>query len=279
MRSTTKERAADGETAKGVGGDAIVKERSGVQSLERAFAILEEVAHHRDGIGLAELSKRVSLHNSTTFHLVKTMVGLGYIRQSKETKRYRVGHMLFSLAAGSLDEVELVNLGTPVLEQLARSTGESSHLAIRAGDDIVVVAKTAGTGAFQLADRAGVVRPAHCTALGKILLSALSDEQLERWLSARELRGFTAKTITDPERLRSELRKVHADGVAYDDGEFDPEVRCIAVPVCDFTGQVVAAVGISGPVWKMSIQMLQELAGRVREAGQRLSSELGVAKR
>src|SRR5262245_7447229 len=95
-------------------------QRVGVQSLGRAFAILEEVARRRDGIGLAELSKRVGLHNSTTFHLVRTMVALGYIRQEKDSKRYRVGRPLFVLAAGALDEIEMVSLATPILEDLAR---------------------------------------------------------------------------------------------------------------------------------------------------------------
>ena len=85
-----------------------------MQSLGRAFAILEEIARHREGIGLAELSKLVGLHNSTTFHLAKTMVSLGYIRQERDSKRYRVGRPLFALAASALDEIEMVNLATPI---------------------------------------------------------------------------------------------------------------------------------------------------------------------
>ena len=100
--------------------DAEDRQRVGVQSLGRAFAILEEVARHREGIGLADLSKRVGLHNSTTFHLAKTMVSLGYIRQEKDSKRYRVGRPLFALAASALDEIEMVSLATPVLEELSR---------------------------------------------------------------------------------------------------------------------------------------------------------------
>jgi len=97
----------------------------------RAFSILEEVARHREGIGLAELSKLVGLHNSTTFHLAKTMVSLGYMRQERDSKRYRVGRPLFALAASALDEIEMVNLATPVLEDLSRETGESGHFAVR----------------------------------------------------------------------------------------------------------------------------------------------------
>ena len=147
--------------------------RGGVQSLARAFSILEEVARSRDGISLAELSRKVGLHNSTTFHLVKTMVSLGYIRQIKDDKRYRIGRPLFALAANALDEIEMVSLAMPVLEDLSRDTGESGHFAVPMGDSVVVVARTAGPGAFQLIERVGVVRPAHCTALGKVILAAL----------------------------------------------------------------------------------------------------------
>ena len=103
---------------KNIDDDAENYQRGGVQSLGRAFAILEEVARNREGIGLAELSKRVGLHNSTTFHLVKTIVSLGYIRQDRGTKRYRVGRPLFALAASSLDEIEMISLARPILEDL-----------------------------------------------------------------------------------------------------------------------------------------------------------------
>ena len=177
--------------------DADDRQRVGVQSLGRAFAILEEVARHREGIGLADLSKLVGLHNSTTFHLAKTMVSLGYIRQEKDSKRYRVGRPLFALAASALDEIEMVNVATPVLEDLSRETGESSHFAVRMGDAVVVIARTSGPGAFQLTDRVGVVRPAHCTALGKIILASLRPDQLKRFLERVDLKPSTEKSITD----------------------------------------------------------------------------------
>ncbi len=253
------------------------RERGGIQSLERAFALLEEIAESRDGISLAELSKRVGLHNSTTFHLVKTMVSLGYVEQLRQSKRYRVGRRLFTLAAGALNEIELVGLATPALERLTRETGECSHFAVRSGDNIVVLARTAGSGIFQMADRIGVVRPAHCTALGKVLLAALSPEQLERYLRAHPLERFTAKTIVEHEPLLREIDGVRRDGIAFDDGEFDAEARCVAVAVRDFTGKVAGAIGISGPIWRLSIQALHEKAQQVRLAAAGLSQELGFA--
>jgi DNA-binding IclR family transcriptional regulator len=256
--------------------DAEDKQRGGIQSLGRAFAILEEVARHREGIGLADLSKRVGLHNSTAFHLVKTMVSLGYIRQEKDTKRYRVGRPLFALAASSLDEIEMVNVATPVLEDLARDTGESSHFAVRMGDAVTVIARTSGPGAFQLTDRVGVVRPAHCTALGKIILAALRPDQLQRFLERVELTPSTEKSITEVALLKREIEEIRRSGIAFDDGEFNLEVRCVAVPVRDFTGQIIGALGISGPVWRLSIQALQSRAKMLQGAADRLSADFGA---
>ena len=251
------------------------RQRSGVQSLARAFGIMEEVARSRDGISLAELSKRVGLHNSTTFHLVKTLVSLGYIRQIKDTKRYRIGRPLFALAASALDEIEMVSLAMPVLEDLSRETGEGGHFAVRMGNSVVVIARTAAPGAFQLAERVGVVRPAHCTALGKVILAALRDDQLDRFLARVELTPVTPRSITEPRALKKDIDGVRRSGIAFDDGEFNPEVRCVGVPVKDFTGQVIGAIGISGPIWRLSIQALQSRAVTVQAAAKRLSAEFG----
>jgi IclR family transcriptional regulator, KDG regulon repressor len=256
--------------------DAEDRARSGVQSLGRAFAILEEVARHREGIGLAELSKLVGLHNSTTFHLAKTMVSLGYMRQERDSKRYRVGRPLFALAASALDEIEMVNFATPVLEDLSRESGESGHFAVRMGDSVVVIARTSGAGAFQLTDRVGVVRPAHCTALGKIILASLRPDQLKRFLERVELKPSTKKSITDSSALLREITEIRRDAIAFDDGEFNAEVRCVAVPVYNFTGEVIGALGISGPIWRMTDQVLQSRAKLVQAAAKRLSAEFGA---
>jgi DNA-binding IclR family transcriptional regulator len=260
----------------GAGHTAEPGQRAGVQSLGRAFGILEEVARHREGIGLADLSKRVGLHNSTTFHLAKTLVALGYIRQEADTKRYRIGRPLFALAASALDEIEMVRLATPILEELSAKTGESGHFAVRMADAIVVIARTSGPGAFQLAERVGVVRPAHCTALGKVMLAALRPEQLERFLARTDLKPSTARSITEIPVLVREIEEVRRTGVAFDDGEFNPEVRCVAVPVRDFTGQVIGAIGISGPIWRLSMHALKARAKVLQAAADQLSRDFGA---
>jgi DNA-binding IclR family transcriptional regulator len=261
--------------ARGIDAGAPEGQRGGVQSLGRAFGIMEEIARHRDGIGLAELSKRVGLHNSTTFHLVKTMVSLGYVRQLKDTKRYRIGRPLFALAASALDEVEMTSLATPVLETLSRETGEGTQFAVRSGDAVVILARSSGQGAFQLSDRVGGIRPAHCTALGKVMLASLTPEQFERFLSRAELKANTPKSIVKVSELRREIEAVRGAGMAMDNGEFDVELRCVALPVCDFSAQVIGAIGLSGPVWRLSDAVLEKHVRAARVAAERLSAEFG----
>lgn len=251
------------------------RERGGIQSLERAFAILEEVARNREGINLADLSKAVGLHNSTTFHLVKTMAQLGYVGQVRDSKRYRIGSKLFTLAAGALEENSFLALATPVLETLTGETGEAAHFAIRSGNEIVVIARTAGSGMLQMVDRGGGQRPAHATALGKVLLAPLNDAQIRQFLGPQPLRKFTPKTIVDRDALLREIEETRRKGIAYDDGEFDAEIRCVAVPVHDFAGRVAGAVGISGAVWRLSLQSLQDKSQQVREAAKAISAQLG----
>lgn len=251
------------------------RERGGIQSLERAFGILEEVARWNEGISLAELSKRVGLHNSTAFHLIKTMVALGYVEQVEDTKRYRIGTRLFVLASGAVNDVELTTVATPFLARLTEKTGETSHFAVRSGSDIYVLARMAGASLFQMTDRIGSVRPAHATAIGKVLLAAIPKEHLASVVGQLKLDAYTEKTIVERERLLREIDIVSEKAVAFDDGEFDTEVRCVATPVRDFTNQVVGAIGISGPIWRLTLQALEEKAGYVRLVAAEMSRELG----
>lgn len=270
MNSTPRIKSA----APNAAGKERVTERSGVQSVARAFAILREIARSREGISLAELSKKVQLHNSTTFHLVRTMTALGYIRQTKSNKQYCIGTELFGLAAGAVDEIELTRLASPILEELAAQTGECAHLAVLLDDNIVTLARAAAAGALQVADNIGIVRPVHATALGKVLLSQMESAPLQALLHRHELQRFTPKTIVEPELLMQEIEQARQTGIAYDEREYDSEMRCTAAGVLDSAGNVVAAIGISGPIWRLPIQSLHEKSLQVKKAAEQLSTLL-----
>lgn len=236
---------------------------------------MDAVAARADGIGLAEISTRLGLHNSTAFHLIKTLEKLDVVVQDPDTKRYRIGSHLFSLAAAALNENTMLAAATPILERLSRDTGEAAHLAVREQHEIVVIALTAATGLLQLSGRTGATRPPHATAIGKILLAAVPPEDLPVLLDRMALPVFTSNTITDREALRREIDRVRVEGIAYDNGELDEDVRCAALPVRDFSGRCVAAIGISGPIWKLTQNRMKKKVARLREAAAELECELG----
>jgi len=247
----------------------------GVQSLHRAVAILQAVAGARPGIGLAELSKELGLHSSTTFHLAKTLVTLGLMRQDPESKRYRIGPRLFSLASGALDELELLNIAVPYLTSLAQQTGENSHIAVKSGNEVVIIGKCDGTASIRLAERVGSARPAHATAIGKMLLSAVPAPELDRLLASLPLPLITPKTIVDSEKLKAVIREAGENGIAFDDGEFDTDVRCLAAPVFDFRNRMIAAIGISAPIWRFGLGRIGEVTELVQSSARDLSRQLG----
>jgi IclR family acetate operon transcriptional repressor len=257
----------------------MARESGGIQSIERAVAILDIVADHPEGISLAQLSSQLGLNNTTAFHLLKTLLKLGIVAQDTRTKHYHVGSRLFMLAAGALNETTLLALATPVLERLSRDSGEVAHLAVRSHHEIVVIARTAATGLLQLSGRTGATRPAHATAIGKVLLAEMPPADLEHLLDTLPLPALTAKTITDRDGLLRELDQVRKQQVAYDNGELDQDVKCVAMPVYDFAGRCSAALGISGPVWRMNARLLPKKTQQLHSAAAELSAQLGFNDR
>jgi len=255
---------------------AAKKRAGGIQSIRRACELLETVARSSGGIGLADLSRTLGLHTSTTFHIAKTLLMLGYLRQMESSKHYQIGSPLFALASAALDEVELIRAARPVLADMANATGETSYFGIMSGEKLVVLAKHDGSGAIRIHDRLGNVRPLHCTALGKVMLAAFDTQQFESYLQSANLTIFTGKTIRTVEQLRKEIAEVRSCGIAFDDGEVSEELRCAAVPVHDFTDRVIGCLGISGPGWRLSIQALHKNTKTLQNAAERLSAELGA---
>lgn len=246
-----------------------------IQSLDRAFSVLEEVARHRDGITLSELSRTLGLHTSTLYHVTRTLVSLGYLRTGPDDKRYRMGRGIFQLASACLDEAEMCATATPFLEKLAEATGEATHFAIWERRKALILVRHAGSNALQINERAGTLRPVYCTAIGKALLSGLEPEAYEDCTRDIDFGPFTASTLKDAQELRLQVEKARRDGIAFDDCEFNAEVRCMAATVRDFSGRVIGAIGFSGPVWRMSLSDMAEYTSVIRSIAAELSEQFG----
>ena len=246
-----------------------------LQSLERAFAVLEEVARHRDGITLSELSRALGLHTSTLYHLTRTLVSLGYLRTGADDKRYRVGRGVFQLASACLDEAEICATAQVYLAKLAEATGEATHFAIWERRKALILTRHAGPNALQITERAGTLRPVYCTAIGKALLTGLSPTAYEEYTRDIVFEARTPSTLKGHAELRLQVDKARRDGIAFDDCEYNPEVRCMAATVRNYTGQVMGAIGFSGPVWRMSLTDMAEYTAVTRSLAAELSEEFG----
>ncbi len=246
-----------------------------IQSLERGLRILEFVGRRGPGVSMAEIARDAGLHTSTAFHLLRTLVLLGYVIQDDVTRQYRLGPRLLQVAAAAWGEAQLGEAAAPFLAEMARETGESSHLAVFDRGEAVMLQKVDGDAPVRLAERVGYPRPAYCTAIGKVLLAWLDEHERAAYLAQTRLEPRTPKTITAAGALEAELARVREQGDAFDDEEYTQGIRCIAAPVRNFTGRIVAAVGLSGPVWRISLDRVGALTEVVRATAARLSAHLG----
>jgi DNA-binding IclR family transcriptional regulator len=245
-----------------------------IQSLERAFAVLEETARHKNGISLSDLSRKLNLHTSTLYHLTKTLTSLGYLGMG-DNKRYRVGRSIYQLASKCFDDIDLTATCQPFLERLAFETGESSHFAVWEKKNVFLMSRVSGTNSLQLNEGAGTMRPVHCTAIGKVLLTGFPPEEFEAILHDIEFEQFTANTLTSPEELRAQVEKARIEGVAFDDCEYNAEVRCMAAPVFNFNRKIIGAIGFSGPIWRTSLADMAKYIPVTKSIARDLSIELG----
>lgn len=272
--------AASGRTASGPSGlrDAAT-EAGEVQSIVRALTLLEALADQHSDIGIAELSRRVGLHVSTTHRILGTLVNRGYARQSPENGRYGLGAKAFHIAESYLGQLDLRRLVRPVLERLSRETGETANLVILDGREALYLDKVESPQSLRIFSRIGRRAPLYCTAVGKVLLAYRTEEEVDSLLGRHPLEPLTRATITSRRQVQQELEKVQEQGFALDMEECEQGASCIAVPVRNSRGEPVAAIGVSGPSIRMDAQRIQDLVPVVVRFGAEVSEQLGFHDR
>ena len=232
---------------------------NGVQSLGRAFDVLELMAAADGEIALSRLAEESGLPGPTIHRIVRTLVDRGYVLQ-KPSRRYMLGPRLIGLGTGARAAVEA--WATPQLQALAEETGETANLAMLDLDRVVYVAQVPSTRhTMRMFTEVGRRVYAHCTGVGKALLAGLAEDDVRRLLDAAGMPATTAHTITDVERLLEELATIRERGYAVDDGEQELGVRCVAVAVTHST-----AVSVSGPASRVTRKSVPALAEVLRAA-------------
>lgn len=242
--------------------------------LERALSILDRFAE-RDEWPFMELCQAVGLHKSTVFRIISTLEAAAYLEKRPATGRYRPGPKLGRLEAMLLRTQPLRWAALPPLQDLARRTGETAHIGVLYQGEAVTVEIVEGTHSVRMHSSVGRRAPAHASALGKAILAYVSEAERDELIDRFGLPALTARTITDPARLRKHLRDVRRRGFAVDDEELEAGLRCIAVPLLDAAGRPRAAMSISGPASRLAASRDEERVRVLHQMARRTAAMLG----
>ena len=241
----------------------------GVQSIERAFAVLELVAANGGSMTLSSMARGSRLPPATLHRLAATLVDLGYLRQ-EASRRYGLGPRLALLADSSW--TRLSSIALPHLSHLVDVIGETANLAMLDGDQVAYVAQAPGRHAMRMFTEVGRRVSPHCTAVGKAMLATSDDDAVRALLARTGLPRQTPRTLTDPEDYLAELGRVRRRGYAVDEGEQEVGVRCVAVVVPGSTLRL--ALSVSGPAPRMTDEVLADAVPVLQQAARSLGADL-----
>ena len=245
-----------------------------LSSVATAIHLLKAFSEDEVQIGISALARRLSLAKSTVHRLATTLVAEGLLEQDRDSGKYHLGVALFRLGALVRQRMDVSNEARPYLYELREKINESIHLAILDGDEIMYVYNLEGTHAIRVRSDIGVRKPIHCTAEGQAILAFQPSATIERVIAAG-LAPRTPKTITSPEKFIKALGAVRQRGCAIEDEESEPGMVCVAAPIRDDSGAVVAAVGIAGPATRLTRKSIASVTPSVIAAAEQVSARLG----
>jgi IclR family transcriptional regulator, acetate operon repressor len=242
----------------------------GVQSLDRAFAILEAMADAGGMIGLSQLAERANLPLATIHRLVRTLVDLGYVRQ-EPSRQYSLGPRLMRLADTSAKRIGA--WAKPAMTAAVEILGESVNLAVLDGDEIVYVAQVQPSANFmRMFTEVGRRTLPHATAVGKAILAERPDSEVVALLDRTGMPRYTERTLTSSQQFLAELADVRTRRYALDEGEQELGVRCMAVAVPDAPQPM--ALSVSGPLTRMSDDVVERAAPVLHDTATEIGAEL-----
>lgn len=245
-----------------------------VKVIHKAAAVIDCFAQKRDW-SLTELTESLGWHTATLHRILSTLESIGYLQQDPLTRRYRLGLKLMNLGARVMDELDLPKLARPLMQELSSRCGETVYLAALQGCEVLYLEVAQAERPVRITAATGERRPAHSAGTGKVLLAHAPPDVVAACVS-RRLERFTPRTLVVPEELEREFASIRARGYATSYQEHDDDVSSVAAPVRDATGNVTAALSISGPAFRLPPEALHELAPTLLDTARRLSTALGA---
>jgi len=248
---------------------------SAVQSIDRAFHIIEMLADQPDGLGLTELAKRVELHKSTAHRLLLALIHHGYIEQDPISSVYRLSLKMYEIGSKIIDDLALNEVARPLLTALKESVNEVVHLVIRDDIEIMYIDKVEADNKIRMHSRIGARSPLYCTSAGKAMMAFMPEQEIASIWQRSPIQKLTIHTITDLEKMKEELCQIRQRGYAIDDEENELGIRCVGAPIFNYRDEVIAAISISGPTLRVTPERVAAFGEAVMATGRLISRKIG----
>jgi IclR family transcriptional regulator, KDG regulon repressor len=247
-----------------------------VKSLVKALRILNALGDRPGGLGITDLSGMLKAPKSTVHRLMATLEAVGYVVFDISTSKYVLGSRVARLGEQLNQQSPLLSFGVAALEQLTRECGEASHLAILEGTEVVFISREESKEPMRVSFGTGHRAPAHCTALGKIFLAGLSDGEIQTlYKGKKRLPRLTPRTKARLEEVIAEMGAVRREGIAYDNEEYMPGLRCMAAAIRDYSTRIVAAMSLSMFKHRMTAERKRFFKQALLRASAELAEKLG----
>jgi IclR family acetate operon transcriptional repressor len=245
-----------------------------IVAVERALILLRYITDNEDGLSIREASRNFGYNPATVQKIVNAFKAQGYVVQDEITDRYHLGPEAVQLGLTALSRLDVRRAARPYLEELSRDSGETVFLAIARGNCVVYVDKVVSDQPIRMDAPVGADRPYNCTAVGKVLLAGMTSEEIEGLYDDGAFEKRTQNSILDADEMHIEVEKVREQGWARDREEFDYGASCVAAPIYDHEGQVVAALTVSGPSTRIN-QDLDRIIDLTKSRTEEVSKEMG----
>jgi IclR family transcriptional regulator, KDG regulon repressor len=257
----------------------MVERENMVKSVSRALDIITLISLKKNGLGVTEIANQIDINKSSVYRILSTLVQYGYIEQDSETGKYKLGYKFLEISSKLLESIDLRAEARPFLQELENETNEVIHLVVYDQGEVVYIEKLEGNETLRMHSKVGKRAPMHCTSVGKAILAHLPSSIVSDILERKGMPVHTDKTITDKDEFMKELGQVRQKGYALDLEENEYGITCVAAPIFDHLGKVIAAVSISGPTMRMTDERLDALKSIMVKTGQDISARLGYLSR
>ncbi|MFY9680318.1 MAG: IclR family transcriptional regulator [Candidatus Sulfotelmatobacter sp.] len=253
---------------------ATPKRSYNITALQRGLRLLQLFSESPHGLTAKQVAGRSRLPVSTVHRFLANLEGSGFLNCSGDGV-YHLGIACFAIGQVALGQLDIRRVSQPYLQELNRQTRETIHLTVRHGLSAVYVEKLDSPEQLRIHSRIGASVPLYCTAVGKVMLAYMPDDERERLLPQLTLQCLTPNTVSNFQELNSELFRVRKNGYACDLEEHELHIRCLAAPIWDHAGGVNASLSITAPVVRMAVTRLRQLAPLIQTAGLQISRQLG----